>query len=244
VVICDALEMKAASAVFGIPEAAVLAVTAGVDLLCLGRDTDEAMYHAVRTALADAVTSGRLDGERLEEAAARVASLRGRLAQGPPAAGPGQGAGTSVLAGPGVGAGDGIGLVAARRALRRSGPVPRTLVDPLIVEVEPEENIAAGRFTWGFGPWAAVKRVDPAAGDGAAAGSVLAAAAGRPLVLAVRDARTVLGLVSEVLAARPDTVVVEMGVPAWTPPPGTAYLATYGASRVCAQAAAEALGLA
>jgi beta-N-acetylhexosaminidase len=244
VAICDALEMKAASGVFGIPEAAVLAVIAGVDLLCLGRDTDEAMYHAVRTALADAVASGRLDGERLEEAAVRVASLRGRLAQGSPAAEPGQVAGTSVLAGPGVGAGDGIGLVAARRALRRSGPVPGTLVDPLIVEVEPEENIAAGRFTWGFGPWAAVKRVDPAAGDGAAAGSVLAAAAGRPLVLAVRDARTVLGLVSEVLAARPDTVVVEMGVPAWTPPPGTAYLATYGASRVCAQAAAEALGLA
>ena len=37
---------------------------------------------------------------------------------------------------------------------------------------------------------------------------------------------------------------IEMGVPAWTPPPRTAYLATYGASRVCAKAAAEALGLA
>ena len=54
-VICDALEMKAASGTSGIPEAAVLAVMAGVDLLCLGRDTDEAMYHAVRAALADAV---------------------------------------------------------------------------------------------------------------------------------------------------------------------------------------------
>ena len=69
-------------------------------------------------------------------------------------------------------AGSDIGLVAARRALRRSGPVPSTLVDPLIVEVEPEESMAAGRFTWGFEPWAAVKRVDPAAGDGAAAGSI------------------------------------------------------------------------
>jgi beta-N-acetylhexosaminidase len=247
VVICDALEMKAASAVFGIPEAAVLAVTAGVDLLCLGRDTDEAMYHAVRAAIADAVASGRLAGRRLEEASSRVASLRARLgtargAQGSGAAAAGSGPG--VLAGPGVGTGDGIGLVAARRALRRSGPVPSVLVDPLIVEVEPEENIAAGRFTWGFEPWAAVKRVDPAAGDGAAAGSILAASAGRPLVLAVRDARSALGLVADVLAVRPDAVVVEMGVPAWTPPPGTAYLATYGASRVSAQAAAEALGLA
>lgn len=112
------------------------------------------------------------------------------------------------------------------------------------MEVEPEENIAAGRFAWGFDPWAATERVDPAAGDGAAAGTILAGAAGRPLVLAVRDARTVASLITEILAARPDAVIVEMGVPAWTPPPGTAYLATYGASRVCAQAAAEALGLA
>ncbi len=255
VVISDALEMKAASAVVGIPEAAVLAVIAGVDLLCLGRDTDEAMYHAVRAAIADAVTSGRLDGDRLEAAAARIASLRTRLASA--RGGQDLGAsGTGADALPGTGAvlssgtrqdsspGDGIGLVAARRALRRSGPVPSALVDPLVIEVEPEESIAAGRFTWGFEPWAAVKRVDSAAGDGAAAESVLAAAAGRPLVLAVRDARTVLGLVGDVLTVRPDAVIVEMGVPAWAPPPETAYLATYGASRVCAQAAAEALGLA
>jgi beta-N-acetylhexosaminidase len=241
VVISDALEMKAASAVFGIPAAAVLAVIAGVDLLCLGRDTDEAMYYAVRAALAAAVTSGRLPGARLEEAAARVASLRARLASAPDSGSsvPGR----DIRAGDRIGAGDGIGLVAARRALRRSGPVPSALVDPLVIEIEPEESMAAGRFTWGFEPWAAVKRVDPAAGDGAAAGSILAASAGRPLVFAVRDARSVLSLVGEVLTARPDAVIVEMGVPAWTPPRGTAYLATYGASRVCAQAAAEALGL-
>ena len=235
VVICDALEMKAASATFGIPEAAALAVIAGVDLLCLGRDTDEAMYHAVRLALTDAVRSGRLPGARLEEAASRVTSLRARLA-----AMRSDGAAALHAGGP---AADDIGLAAARRALRRSGPVPATLAGPLVVEIEPEENMAAGRFTWGFEPWAATLRIDPAAGDGAAAGVVLAAAAGRPLVLAVRDARTALALVGEVLAARPDAVIVEMGVPGWTPPPGTAYLASYGASRVCAQAAAEALGL-
>jgi len=233
VVISDALEMKAASAAFGIPEAAVLAVIAGIDLLCLGRQTDEAMYHAVRTAIADAVTSKRLRGDRLEEAAARVAGLRARLAAGRAAAGVVRSS-----------AGDDVGLVAARRALRRSGPVPPPLVDPLIVEVEPEESIAAGRFTWGFEPWATVKRIDAGVRDGAAAGSIVAASAGRPLVLAVRDARSVLDLVDGLLAARPDTVIVEMGVPAWTPPPGTAYLATYGASRACAHAAAEALGLA
>jgi beta-N-acetylhexosaminidase len=247
VVICDALEMKAASTTLGIPEAAVLAVLAGVDLLCLGRDTDEAMYHAVRAALAGAVTSGRLAGARLEEAAHRVTGLRARLAADRGGAGaglPGSGAGLPGSGASGSpGAGSGIGLAAARRALRRSGPVPASLANPLVIEVEPRENIAAGRFTWGFEPWADTVRVDPAAGHGAVH-DVLEEAAGRSLVLAVRDAASVLALVGAVLAARPDTVVIDMGVPAWTPTPGTAYLATYGASRVCAQAAAEALGLA
>jgi beta-N-acetylhexosaminidase len=76
-----------------------------------------------------------------------------------------------------------------------------------------------------------------------AAAAILTAAAGRSLVLAVRDARAVLPLIGELLKVRPDTILVEMGVPAWTPPAGTAYLASYGASRVCAQAVAEALGL-
>jgi beta-N-acetylhexosaminidase len=236
VVISDGMEMKAASGAFGIPKAAVLAVTAGVDLLCLGRDTDEAMYYAVRAALADAVASGRLDGDRLAEAADRVAGLRAWLAHAREE--------HDGAAAPNAAAGAEIGLLAARRALRRSGPVPSALVDPLVVEVEPEENIAAGRFTWGFARWAEARRVDPAAGDGAAAGSIIAAAAGRSLVLAVRHGAGALPLVNELLGARPDAIMVDMGAPAWTPPPGTAYLATSGASRASAQAAAEALGLA
>jgi beta-N-acetylhexosaminidase len=230
VVVCDALEMKAASAAYGIPEAAVLAILAGVDLLCLGRDTDEAMYHAVRAALADAVTSGRLPTARIEEAAGRVTGLRARLGQA-----------RRDFVAPGA-THDGVGVAAARRALRASGPLPARLDNPLVIEVEPEENIAAGRFTWGFSPWTTVRRVDPAAGNGATADALVGEAVGRPLVLAVRDALGVLPLVSDVLAARPDTIIVEMGVPAWAPPEGTPYLATYGASRACAQAAAEALG--
>ena len=77
-----------------------------------------------------------------------------------------------------------------------------------------------------------------------AAAGILADAAGRSLVLAVRDARGVLPLVGDLVKARPDTVLVEMGVPVWAPPAEISYLATYGASRACAQAAAEALGLA
>ena len=58
-----------------------------------------------------------------------------------------------------------------------------------------------------------------------------------------RDQHT-RSLVSALLAARPDLVLVEMGLPLWHPPEGTSYLATYGASRASAHVAAELLGLA
>ncbi|HEX6518674.1 MAG TPA: glycoside hydrolase family 3 N-terminal domain-containing protein [Streptosporangiaceae bacterium] len=234
VVISDALEMKATSAVFGIPGAAALAVAAGVDLLCLGRDTDFEVYRAVRAALVSAVTDGTLDPARLEAAAARVTALRTGLLASVRAGRPGP-----------LGVSNGIGLVAARRALRLSGSRAEELslsaADPLIIEVEPQENIAAGEFAWGLGPWAPVRRVDV---DDLDLADILASAAGRTLVVVVRDAIHSKGLLAQLLAARPDTILVEMGVPLWTPPSGTAYLATYGASRASAQAAAEILGLA
>ena len=228
VVISDALEMKATSDTFGIPSAAVRAVAAGMDLLCLGRDTDFEMYLAVRAALAVAVASGELPGARLEEAAARVTGLRSRL--GAPAAAAERHS-------------DGIGLTAARRAIRLSGlrSGGPDLIRPLIVEVEPRENMAAGRFGWGLGPWAPVRRVDSADVD---LPGLLADAADRSLVVVVRDAIHARVLLTDVLAARPDTILVEMGIPIWAPPAGTAYLATYGASRASSQAAAELLGLA
>ena len=56
-------------------------MAAGTDLLCLGRDGSEEDYLAVREALVAAVRDGTLDGARLEEAADRVARLRGGLAR-------------------------------------------------------------------------------------------------------------------------------------------------------------------
>jgi beta-N-acetylhexosaminidase len=79
------------------------------------------------------------------------------------------------------------------------------------------------------------------------AAGILAAAAGRSLVAVVRDAHRdeqTRSLVSALLATRPDLILVEMGLPFWRPPEGTSYLATYGASRASAHAAAELLGLA
>jgi beta-N-acetylhexosaminidase len=245
VIVSDALEMRATRDMFGIPRAAVLAVAAGTDLLCLGRDGHDHDYLAVREALVAAVRDGTLAGERLEEAADRVARLRGGLTR-TRSSGPALPDPAALVAG--------IGLTAARRAVQMSGPRP-ALTRPVIIEVEPKENIAAGRFGWGLGPWAAagsVRRLNGA--DGAAAGqagthgagTILADAAGRSLVVVVRDAHrdaSTRRLVTTLLAARPDTVLVEMGLPRWLPPEGTSYLATYGASRASAQAAAELLGL-
>jgi beta-N-acetylhexosaminidase len=233
VIVSDALEMRAVRDRFGVPGAAVLAVAAGTDLLCLGRDNDEAEYLAVRSALVGAVRDGTIPGTRLEDAADRVARLRGGLARTRSRGFPASGQVSHE-----------VGLTAARRAIRRSGP-RAGLRRPLVIEVEPRENIAAGPFGWGLGPWVpadSVRRVS--AGDAA---EILATAAGRSLVVAVRDAHrdpNTLALVSTLLAGRPDTVLVEMGLPHWQPPAGTSYLATYGASRASAQAAAELLGLA
>ena len=80
VVVTDALEMRAVSDPFGIPGAAVRAVAAGNDLLCLGRDVPEDGYLAVRAAIVHAVGAGELPESRLAEAAARVAGLRAWLA--------------------------------------------------------------------------------------------------------------------------------------------------------------------
>jgi beta-N-acetylhexosaminidase len=239
VIVSDALEMQATRDTFGVPRAAVLAVAAGTDLLCLGRDSDEQEYLAVRAALVAAVRDGTITGTRLEEAADRVARLRGGLARTRSVRSAAAARGiTGMVA-------DGVGLAAARRAVRVSGP-RSALRRPLIIEVEPRENIAAGRFGWGLGPWAppgSVRRVNEVLD----AEGILDAAAGRSLVAVVRDAHrdaNTRSLVSELLAARPDTVLVEMGLPLWRPPEGTSYLATYGASRASAQAAAELLGLA
>jgi beta-N-acetylhexosaminidase len=240
VIISDALEMRAVSGRDGIPEAAVRAVAAGVDLLCLGRDTGEEDYLAVVAAITGAVESGRLPEERLQDAAERLRGFRAGLARRP-----GEVAGQS----PG-GADDGaIGLLAARRALRVTGQ-PAVVTRPLVIEITALGNIAVGAVPWGLAPWlpeGSVIRVPSGAGE-SAAGEVrdaLSHAAGRSVVAVVRNAHRDPGaqaLITRLLAERPDAVVVEMGLPLWQPPART-YLATYGASRTSGQAAAEALGL-
>jgi beta-N-acetylhexosaminidase len=71
VIVSDALDMAGASAARGIPEAAVLAIAAGADLLCLGADNTVPQVREIQAALVAAVRSGRLAEERLASAASR-----------------------------------------------------------------------------------------------------------------------------------------------------------------------------
>lgn len=83
-------------------------------------------------------------------------------------------------------------------------------------------------------------RVAPDAAD---VPGLLAKAVDRSLVVVVKDAHRhpdSRALVSALVTARPDTTVVEMGLPVWRPETA-AYIATYGAARANAQAAAELL---
>ncbi|MBL3699065.1 glycoside hydrolase family 3 protein [Leucobacter luti] len=74
-IVSDALDMRGASGEIGIPEAAVRALAAGCDLLCLGTATGAAGLRAIEDHVLAAVAAGRLDAARVTQAAARVREL-------------------------------------------------------------------------------------------------------------------------------------------------------------------------
>ncbi|MGK5529054.1 glycoside hydrolase family 3 protein [Streptomyces sp. URMC 129] len=244
----DALEMRAVAGTYGLDRGCVLAVAAGADAVCVGgTPSDEAEVLRLRDALVRAVRAGELSEERLHDAAERVRAL----ARWTTAARRDTAGGTPAPAGD-------VGLTAARRAVRvtpapGAGPYAPPTGPAQVAVLTPAVNIAVGADTpWGVA--AELVRLLPGtragtfgrgdaerAGPGALAARVLDAAAGRPLVVVVRDVHRhpwMAAVLGALLAARPDAVVVEMGVP-HAPPAGRLHLATHGAARVCALAAAE-----
>ena len=230
-VISDALEMRAIAGTVGVEEGAVRALAAGVDALCLGHDVDGDLVERVHGALLAAVPSGRLEPERLAEAANAVTRL-GR----PSSTARSNGRPDRT-----------IGAVAARRAVRVRGDVALA-GPPLVVQLEPEPMVAAGRSLHGFGdairerrPASAVVSLHDAAADTA---EVVRSAEGRPLVIVLRDAvrhTWQRSLASELVELCPDAVVVETGLPGWMPERAKASVETHGAGRVNLEAAADLL---
>jgi beta-N-acetylhexosaminidase len=244
-IVTDGIDMGAVTGPYGIDGATVKAVYAGADAICVGgQHSDEATVDLLAGALCDAVVAGDLTEERLVEAADRVrefadwSTRRSRAVPINPISGD-------------------IGFVAARRAIRLSGPGQESLPlvsAPHVVELVPTTNLAIGKETpWGVAvplrermPGTTFVRIyrhqvesSPAVLDELA----LEPASGRPLVVVVRDASRhdwMSGALADVVRARPDAIVVEMGVPGTTAP-GAVHIITHGATTASGVAAAEAL---
>jgi beta-N-acetylhexosaminidase len=250
-IVTDGMEMQAIAATYGIERGSVLAIAAGADAICVGGGlADDETVRRLRDALVGAVRAGELPEERLAEAAERVRELARWTASGAAAStsNAGSASDTGSAATAEVTRVD-IGLVAARRALRVTATDRFTPLTepPYVALLTPVANIAVGDETpWGVA--AELSRKLPGTETGSFSGEgagpeALEAAGTRRIVAVVRDEHRhpwMASTLDTLLAARPDTVVVEMGVPQ-APPRGALHIATHGAARVCGHAAAEVI---
>ncbi|MFD3837472.1 glycoside hydrolase family 3 protein [Streptomyces sp. NPDC058642] len=235
-IVTDGMEMRAIADTYGIERGSVLAVAAGADAICVGGGlADDETVRRLRDALVSAVRSGELPEERLADAAERVRSLARWTA-------------AASAADPASDPDPEVGLRAARRALTLTGANPTPLTEPpYVAAFTPVANFAVGDETpWGVA--AELTRLLPGTETGSFAGegagmAALAAAGRRRIVAVVRDEHRhpwMTAALDSVLRSRPDTIVVEMGVPQ-APARGALHIATHGAARVCGRAAAEVI---
>jgi len=235
VVVSDALDMAGASAETGIPEAAVRALAAGCDLLCLGTNIGEDLLDAIVAEILAAVAAGRLPASRLDDAAQRVARLADSLTNDSlaesaraPAGQPGPPSSAELAAG--------FELTPAARALVQA--VHDSGEAWQVVQLEPRPNIAAGPVPWGPG---AVTDVVHVAEDSAP--HVLQQLGSGPVVVVGRGIahhEWEAHLVDALRASRPDLLVVEMGSP--DPEGHDADVMTFGGSRALGAALLDLLG--
>jgi beta-N-acetylhexosaminidase len=223
-VIADALEMKAVSESYGIERSAVLALAAGVDALLIGHDLGEEAVDAVRAALVRAVSSGELDEGRLHEAAGRVARVGSR---------------EPVPGSRDLEAANAV----ARQALELDGAFALES-SPLVVELRPRANIAAGEAEHSLGaviagrlPGAEAIVLDESTAEPARVERIRG---GRPLVVVLRDAHR-HGWMRDLTDTLAPAVAVETGIALWRPARAAGYVVTHGGSRASYEAVADVL---
>jgi beta-N-acetylhexosaminidase len=249
-IVSDALDMTGASGAIGIPEAAVRALDAGCDLLCIGSETTPEELDEIENVILLALRDGRLATERVEDAATRVHGLADQLES--------ERAETPV---PKVGI-DPLDVDAARTLTAfEIQPFVRALLakrtgEFQVVSLETTINNAIGRVPWGL---AAELAADPERYEGTdlvahppivvtSASVTTKAAAGiaadlKTVVVVVgRDIHRhpeARAAVDRIRAGHPAVVVVDMGWPA----DDRAYadIATFGASRLAGRALAAVL---
>jgi beta-N-acetylhexosaminidase len=250
VIVSDALDMAGASGVHGIPAAAVHALAAGCDLLCIGTGNTAEQLEEIVSAIEAAVASGALPAERVTDAAGRVRAL----ARATPAGAPGSGAVTDAAASvaPTPLPADLHARIAAsfhvapgvRERLAGAGRIGT------IVRVDTAANIAVGDVPWG--PFALAAAPDPtrpapawltdAAVVRIDASAPLADPAGLagPVLVVGKDLHRhpfAVDAIERLRAARADVVTADLGWP--SDDLAFADIATFGASRAVAEAFAS-----
>jgi beta-N-acetylhexosaminidase len=211
VIVSDALDMRGASGTTGIPDAAVRALAAGCDLLCIGTANTDAQLGAIEAAVAAAVSDGRLPSSRLADALARVAALVEPLGTGPSPVEP-------VETEPSYD----LDRTISAFDVRADAPIP--LAARTLVHLDTAANIAVGSAPWGAAAAGAPVLLLGDADD--------VPSSGRQLVLIGRDNHRRAWARAAIDAARardPRTLVVDMGWP--SADRRYADVATFGASR-------------
>ena len=232
-VITDALEMKgAAVAAGGVGPAAVRALAAGADLLCIGAKVDAAARRAGR----------RRDRRRRSPTAGWRPPGSRRQPAGPPTSPPGPG----PPSGRPAASDTELGYAAARRAVRVDGVL--TGLDRAAGGAT-AHRVDDRRGSGAVGPRPTPERGAGAPGDRHRDRPGRAGRACRRPARSCWSGGTCTGcpaareLIAGLAAQHPVTVV-EMGWPAqWRPQGVRAFVTTYGASHANGRAAAEALGL-
>ena len=235
VIVSDALDMVGASGEIGIPAAAVTALAAGCDLLCIGTANTDEQIEAIAAAVEAAVDGGDLARSRVDDAATRVRGLAAQL-RGQPAASALDSASRGRVAGldaPRVSSTFAItaGAATALERLRSSGAAPYW------VRLEPAANIAVGSAPWG--PFAAGETADATIEPGGTL-DLSAVPDGATLVIVGKDNHRHPWARAAIDGARErGAIVVDMGWPDLDQP--YADIATFGASRLVGAALREVL---
>jgi beta-N-acetylhexosaminidase len=128
-VVTDALEMKALAEPIGIVDGFIEALAAGADCVETGALDYPELVEAIPAATTAAVSAGRLDPARLQDAARRTAELAVVPARGTPIEPDAE---------------------LAVRCLEVISSLP-TLYRPIVVECHPRLGVASGSLTWSFG---------------------------------------------------------------------------------------------